>query len=98
MKTLNRLPYPSLVAQIFNLLYRRFAIGRATRSSGAFKCLEGPQNAILLYGRLQVCATCAAGSPGTFALLLALLLLLVLSHPLAAQTVHQFSGIKGLAR
>ena len=47
----------SLVAQICNLPYRRFAIGKACESSGAPALAHGPQNAILRYSRLQICAT-----------------------------------------
>src|SRR5438552_3443085 len=47
----------SSVAQICNLLYRRFVIGRAHIYSGASGFSEGPQNAILRYSRLQICAT-----------------------------------------
>ena len=42
---------PSIVAQSCTLLYRRFEIGWASKHSGAL------QNAILRYGRLQICAT-----------------------------------------
>ncbi|MBI4658259.1 MAG: hypothetical protein HY735_05310 [Verrucomicrobia bacterium] len=48
------------VAQIFNLPYRRFAIGRAAENSGALDLADAPQNAILRYGRLQICATSSA--------------------------------------
>ena len=45
------------VAQICNLPYRRFAIGRASESSSALALGGASQNAILRYGRLQICAT-----------------------------------------
>ncbi|MBI4660498.1 MAG: hypothetical protein HY735_16800 [Verrucomicrobia bacterium] len=48
------------VAQIFNLPYRRFAIGRAAENSGALDLADAPQNAILRYGRFQICATSSA--------------------------------------
>ena len=45
------------VAQICNLLYRRFVIGKVwgARFAGRFK--HTPQNAILRYSRLKICAT-----------------------------------------
>ncbi|MBI2946846.1 MAG: hypothetical protein HYY23_04315 [Verrucomicrobia bacterium] len=46
-----------IVAQIFNLLYRRFEIGRVLKQSTALHCADAPQNAIPRYGRLQICAT-----------------------------------------
>ena len=46
-----------LVAQISNLPYRRFVIGRAFESSSALALADLPQNAILRYSRLQICAT-----------------------------------------
>jgi hypothetical protein len=45
------------VAQSCTLPYRRFSIGKA---GGGFKLLglsKRPQNAILRYGRLKICAT-----------------------------------------
>ena len=45
------------VAQICNLLYRRVALGRAPEARGRFEHPTGEQNAILRYGRLQICAT-----------------------------------------
>ena len=45
------------VAQICNLLYRRFVIGRASERSSALALADVPQNAILRYSRLQICAT-----------------------------------------
>ena len=45
-----------VVAQICNLPYRRFVIGKTSKSSGALSLTDGPQNAILRY-RLQICAT-----------------------------------------
>ena len=44
-------------AQIFNLPYRRFVIGRASNDSRALDRADAPQNAILRYGRLKICAT-----------------------------------------
>ena len=46
-----------LVARICNLPYRRFAIGRAAESSSPLAPTVAQQNAILRYGRLQICAT-----------------------------------------
>src|SRR6188474_2665435 len=46
-----------LVAQICNLPYRRLVIGRASESSSAPALVNVPQNAILRYSRLQICAT-----------------------------------------
>src|SRR5207247_8997278 len=48
------------VAQIFNLLYRRFAIGRAPRARARRFVTDGWQNAILRYSRLKICATSAS--------------------------------------
>src|SRR5262249_17294626 len=45
------------VAQICNLLYRRFVIGRASDSPSALALADAPQNPILRYSRLQICAT-----------------------------------------
>ena len=45
------------VAQIFNLPYRRFAIGRPSKNRGAHGLSDGRQNTILRYGRLKICAT-----------------------------------------
>src|SRR2546429_9296055 len=45
------------VAQICNLLYRRFVIGRASVGSKSLGYSAGPQDAILRYSRLQICAT-----------------------------------------
>jgi hypothetical protein len=45
------------VAQIFNLLYRRFLIDRASDPSSALMVLRPAQNVILRYGRLKICAT-----------------------------------------
>ena len=42
-----------LVAQICNLPYRRFVIGRASESWSALALADVPQNAILRYSRLQ---------------------------------------------
>src|SRR6266542_458111 len=38
-------------------LYRRFVIGRAPEISRALALADAPQNKILRYGRLQICAT-----------------------------------------
>jgi hypothetical protein len=46
-----------LVAQICNLPFRRFVIGKGPESSSALKLSRVPQNAILRYSRLQICAT-----------------------------------------
>src|SRR6266446_897720 len=45
------------VAQIFNLLYRRFAIGRCRQTRRWWQSRWGRQNAILRYSRLKICAT-----------------------------------------
>ncbi len=45
------------VAQIFNLLYRRFVIGRALDTCGRIQPARTLQNAILRYSRLKICAT-----------------------------------------
>jgi len=45
------------VAQISNLLYRRFPIGRPLESSTALRIALGQQNGILRYSRLEICAT-----------------------------------------
>src|SRR6266568_3704747 len=55
-------PAPTLknlrvVAQICNLLYRRFVIGRASHHPSRRVLTDAPQNAILRYSRLQICAT-----------------------------------------
>ncbi|MBI2949660.1 MAG: tetratricopeptide repeat protein [Verrucomicrobia bacterium] len=54
-----------LVAQTCSLPYRRFAIGSASASSRALGLAARLQDAILRYGRLQICATlnqwCRAG-------------------------------------
>ena len=48
---------PGIVAQICNLPYRRFVIGWALKTCGCVEPARAPQNAILRYGRLQICAT-----------------------------------------
>ena len=48
------------VAQIFNLPYRRFVIGRTQLAGGSWQVKN------LRYGRLQVCATGAAGTLNTY--------------------------------
>jgi hypothetical protein len=54
-------PLPSsacvYVAQICNRPYRRFVIGGAPEISSALALAGLPQNAILRYSRLQICAT-----------------------------------------
>ena len=53
IESLNRLS----VAQIFNLPYRRFVIGRASDRFHATRSAHVWQSATLRYSRLQVCAT-----------------------------------------
>ncbi len=48
------------VAQISNLLYRRFAIGGATANLNASDDAAALQDATLRNGRLQICATSSA--------------------------------------
>src|SRR5436305_3252862 len=48
---------PARVAQICNLLYRRFVIGSAPDFANVPFVTNAPQNAILRYSRLQICAT-----------------------------------------
>ena len=45
------------ICNICNLLYRRFVIGNASETSSALAFADAPQNAILRYSRLQICAT-----------------------------------------
>jgi hypothetical protein len=45
-----------LAAQICNLLYRRFATGRRPHRRRRNEFTDTPQNAILRYSRLQICA------------------------------------------
>jgi hypothetical protein len=45
-----------LVSDIVNLLHRRFVIGGGSELMGP-GFLNGLQNAILRYGRLEICAT-----------------------------------------
>jgi len=52
-----------LVAQICNLPYRRFVIGITSESSTALALADVPQNAILRYSRLQICATLKTYKP-----------------------------------
>jgi hypothetical protein len=47
--------HPGLVAQICNLPYRRFAIGKASESSSAPALADMPQNAILRYSAARRC-------------------------------------------
>ena len=47
----------SLVAQIFNLLYRRVALGRASDNPIRVCNSKAPQIENLRYGRMQFCAT-----------------------------------------
>jgi hypothetical protein len=46
-----------IVAQLFNLLYRRFPIGEAFDFPRRVKYLDTQQSAILRYGRLKIRAT-----------------------------------------
>ena len=48
------------VAQIFNLLYRRVALGRTVDNSKSHRISAPAQNAILRYSRVQLCATSLA--------------------------------------
>jgi hypothetical protein len=48
---------PALVAQIFNLLSRRFVIGRAPNLRRRVEPARTWQNAILRDSRLEICAT-----------------------------------------
>jgi hypothetical protein len=48
---------PAFVAQIFNLLYRRFVIGGAPKNRWRVGPGRPQQNAILRYSRLKICAT-----------------------------------------
>ena len=41
------------VAQIFNLLYRRFSIGKVHEDTGALEIGSGKQNTILRYSAIQ---------------------------------------------
>ena len=45
------------VAQISNLPYRRFVIGRVPNACWRFERTHPLQNAILRYSRLKICAT-----------------------------------------
>ena len=45
------------VAQVSNLLYRRFPIGRASELQDAFGRSQGLQAGSLRYSRLETCAT-----------------------------------------
>ena len=56
-----RLSY-NAVAQIFNLLYRRLAVGGAFVVWWTVKIFGRPQNTILRYSRLKICATSRADS------------------------------------
>src|SRR4051812_859954 len=47
----------AIVAQVFNLLYRRFAIGKALKILIAIERTPAPQNGILRYTWLKTCAT-----------------------------------------
>src|SRR5882724_6300223 len=46
-----------IVAQIFNLLDRRLAVGRAQELTGDVRVVERAQIENLRYSRLQICAT-----------------------------------------
>ena len=50
------------VAQIFNLLYRRVALGKPVEDSESPECSKRTQNPILRYSRLEICATVALAS------------------------------------
>ena len=52
-----RLARQNVVAQIFNLLYRRVALGRTVHLRGCDRFPNTPQIANLRYGRVQLCAT-----------------------------------------
>jgi hypothetical protein len=54
-----------VVAQICNLPYRRFVIGRTSESSNALALADRLQNAILRYSRLQICATLNSSATGS---------------------------------
>lgn len=45
------------VAQIFNLSYRRLAVGKPREFARPWARSADPQNAILRYSRVQLCAT-----------------------------------------
>jgi hypothetical protein len=45
------------VAQIFNLLYRRLAVGRLSQTTGALATAESWRIENPQYGRLKICAT-----------------------------------------
>src|SRR5262245_41317520 len=51
------------VAQICNLSYRRFAIGKAWNSSSVFVVVDSLLNPILRYSRLQICVTIPHSAP-----------------------------------
>ena len=46
-----------LVAQVSNLPYRRFSIGRPLKVLGAGGLSDAPQVGNLRYSRLEICAT-----------------------------------------
>src|SRR5262245_8118400 len=69
------------VAQIFNLLYRRFSICSGSESLVIAGYFYAQQNKILRYSRLKICAPCITSFG--FILLAALLLLLPLRAPAA---------------
>jgi hypothetical protein len=50
-------PLQALVAQSCTLPYRRLAIGRAPANSNESDLADTLQDAILRYGRVQLCAT-----------------------------------------
>jgi len=54
------------VAQIFNLLYRRFVIGGASIVPKTADFANDPQVANLRYSRLQVCATSVGNTPNRY--------------------------------
>ena len=50
------------VAQICNLLYRQFSIGKRRERAGSVEVANDRQNGILRYSRLKICATILAGA------------------------------------
>jgi outer membrane lipoprotein-sorting protein len=70
---------PLLVAQVSNLLYRRFSIGRRAQAQERWLWLVRTQVANLRYSRLQICATTLAAACAQVAM--AAVLLLALPSP-----------------
>ncbi len=50
-------PGTAHAAQVFNLLYRRLATGRAADTRQRVEPAHASQNEILRYSRVQLCAT-----------------------------------------